>query len=144
MVISCICGVVIGYERKNRAKVAGMRTHCIVACASAMMMIVSKYGFGDLMQGYDKNAFSGNFHRIRVREPEEDELYVFRNISLNSHDRRGQKKYFPHAYANLVTREDVCFFECNAIDGICDNEGHGDYPYHSWAGGAREDLKYYN
>ena len=99
--------------------------------------------FGNLLQGYDKKAFSGNSHCIRVREPEEDELYAVRNISLNSHDRRGQKKYFPHAYANLVTREDVCFFERNAIDGICDNEGHGAYPYHSWAGGAREDLEYY-
>jgi len=99
--------------------------------------------FGNLLQGYDEKAFSGSSHHIRVREPEENELYAVRNISLNSHDRRGQKKYFPHAYANLVTREDVCFFERNAIDGICDNEGHGAYPYHSWAGGAREDLEYY-
>ena len=99
--------------------------------------------FGDLMRGYAENAFSGTCHHIRVREPEEDEIYTMRNISLNAHDRRGQKKYFPHAYANLVTREDVCFFERNAIDGICDNKGHGAYPYHSWAGGAREDLEYY-
>ena len=56
MLISCICGAVIGYERKNRAKVAGIRTHCIVACASAMMMIVSKYGFGDLIHGMDTLA----------------------------------------------------------------------------------------
>lgn len=56
MLLSCICGVVIGYERKNRAKVAGIRTHCIVACASAMMMIVSKYGFGDLIHGMDTLA----------------------------------------------------------------------------------------
>jgi len=99
--------------------------------------------FGNLLQGYDEKAFSGKRHHIKVREPEEEEIYTVRNISLNSHDRRGQKKYFPHAYANLVTREDVCFFERNAIDGICDNEGHGAYPYHSWAGGAREDLEYY-
>jgi len=56
MLISCICGTVIGYERKSRAKVAGIRTHCIVACASAMMMIVSKYGFGDLIHGIDTLA----------------------------------------------------------------------------------------
>ena len=36
MVISCICGILLGFERKNRAKVAEIRTHCIVACASAM------------------------------------------------------------------------------------------------------------
>ena len=98
--------------------------------------------FGDLRRGYDEKAFSGNSHHIKVSEPE-DTAYELRNIALNSHDRRGQKRYFPHAYANLVTREDVCFYERNAIDGIRDNEGHGPYPFHSWAGGAREDLEYY-
>ena len=45
-----ICGIIIGYERKNRAKEAGIRTHFIVASAAALMMIVSKYGFFDLIQ----------------------------------------------------------------------------------------------
>lgn len=45
-----VCGIVIGYERKNRAKEAGIRTHFIVASAAALMMIVSKYGFFDLIQ----------------------------------------------------------------------------------------------
>ena len=99
--------------------------------------------FGDLKYGYDEKAFSGNKHRIKVSEIDDETAYSVRNISLNSHDKRGQKRYFPHAYANLVTREDVCFFERNAIDGICENKGHGGYPYHSWAGGAREDLEYY-
>jgi len=52
MLVSCMCGIAIGFERKNRAKEAGVRTHCIVACASAMMMIISKYGFEDLIQMY--------------------------------------------------------------------------------------------
>lgn len=47
--LSCVCGAVIGYERKNRGKGAGIRTHTIVALASALMMIVSKYGFSDLV-----------------------------------------------------------------------------------------------
>ena len=47
--ISCLCGIIIGYERKNRAKEAGIGTHCIVACTSAMMMIISKYGFYDVI-----------------------------------------------------------------------------------------------
>lgn len=51
MLIASICGIVIGFERKNRAKEAGVRTHCIVACASALMMIISKYGFEDLVSG---------------------------------------------------------------------------------------------
>ena len=50
MVISCLCGIVIGFERKNRAKEAGVRTHCIVACAACLMMVISKYGFYDLIQ----------------------------------------------------------------------------------------------
>lgn len=49
LVVSCICGIAIGFERKNRSKEAGVRTHCIVACASALMMIISKYGFYDLI-----------------------------------------------------------------------------------------------
>lgn len=51
MLIAGLCGIAIGFERKNRAKEAGIRTHCIVACASALMMIISKYGFGDLLDG---------------------------------------------------------------------------------------------
>ncbi len=49
MIVSCICGIAIGFERKNRAKEAGVRTHCIVACAACLMMIISKYGFYDLI-----------------------------------------------------------------------------------------------
>ena len=51
IIIAGICGILIGYERKNRAKEAGLRTHCIVACASALMMIISKYAFFDLIEG---------------------------------------------------------------------------------------------
>ena len=52
LVLACICGFIIGYERKARYKPAGVKTHTIVALASALMMIVSKYGFGDVMD-YD-------------------------------------------------------------------------------------------
>lgn len=45
------CGILIGLERKNRSKEAGVRTHCMVACASALMMIISKYGFADMQIG---------------------------------------------------------------------------------------------
>lgn len=45
--IAAICGMVIGYERKNRMKEAGIRTHFIVAIGAALVMIISKYGFQD-------------------------------------------------------------------------------------------------
>lgn len=44
-----ICGAAIGFERKNRLKEAGIRTHLIVSLASALMMVVSKYGFFDVL-----------------------------------------------------------------------------------------------
>ncbi len=56
LVLACICGGIIGYERTNRGKGAGLRTHTIVALASALMMIVSKYGFTDLMRAGAKSA----------------------------------------------------------------------------------------
>ena len=49
IVIAGICGIFIGLERKNRSKEAGVRTHFVVACASALMMVISKYGFGDIV-----------------------------------------------------------------------------------------------
>ena len=91
---------------------------------------------------YGPVAFSGDSHRIRCSEPTEAEIYSERKISLNSHDRHNVPKYFPHAVANFVTREDPCFFERNAIDGVTDNLSHGPYPYHSWGGGLREDLEF--
>lgn len=44
-----LCGFVVGFERENHYKTAGIRTHTIVALASALMMIVSKYGFFDIL-----------------------------------------------------------------------------------------------
>lgn len=48
LITSVFCGFVIGFERKNRNKEAGIRTHVIVALASCLMMIISKYAFYDL------------------------------------------------------------------------------------------------
>ena len=49
LVVACLCGTCIGLERTRRLKEAGVRTHIIVCCASALFMIVSKYGFADLV-----------------------------------------------------------------------------------------------
>ncbi len=48
IVVSCLCGGIVGFERTRRYKEAGIRTHIIVCAASAMLMIVSKYGFLDV------------------------------------------------------------------------------------------------
>ena len=96
----------------------------------------------ELQMGYAPTAFQGETHTICAREVENEEFYAMRNIALNSHDLRLKTGGFPHAWANFVTREEPCFYERNAIDGEKNNQGHGSYPYHSWAGGARNDLEY--
>ena len=47
ILIAVLLGFAIGYERKLRFKEAGIRTHTIVCAGSALIMVVSKYGFGD-------------------------------------------------------------------------------------------------
>lgn len=47
-----LCGGIIGYERQRRRKFAGIKTHSIVALSSALMIILSKYGFYDVLSDY--------------------------------------------------------------------------------------------
>ena len=49
IVLAAILGALVGLERSKRQKEAGVRTHCIIACTSAMFMILSKYAFVDLV-----------------------------------------------------------------------------------------------
>lgn len=48
ILVAMLLGFALGLERKMRYKEAGIRTHTIVCVASALMMIISKYGFGDI------------------------------------------------------------------------------------------------
>lgn len=50
MILATFCGGLIGFERKSKAKNAGIRTHALIALGAAMTMVVSKYGFFDLLQ----------------------------------------------------------------------------------------------
>lgn len=45
LLLSAALGALVGLERSKRRKEAGIRTHCIIACTSALFMIVSKYAF---------------------------------------------------------------------------------------------------
>ena len=47
ILLATVLGAAIGLERTKRQKEAGVRTHCIIACASAVFMILSKYAFVD-------------------------------------------------------------------------------------------------
>ena len=46
---AAVLGGLIGLEREYRAKEAGFRTHFLVALGSAVFMIVSAYGFRDVL-----------------------------------------------------------------------------------------------
>lgn len=59
LLTAVICGAAIGIERTLRQKEAGIRTHIIVALGSALIMIVSKYGFFDLMSFSDSVKLDG-------------------------------------------------------------------------------------
>lgn len=59
IVAACLCGGAIGLERTLRQKDAGVRTHVIVAIGAALMMIISKYGFFDVL-AYDRVSLDGS------------------------------------------------------------------------------------
>lgn len=49
ILIALLSGGAIGIERSRHFKEAGLRTHVIVCVGAALIMVVSKYGFVDLM-----------------------------------------------------------------------------------------------
>ena len=49
LLVACLCGAVIGSERTRKYKGAGIRTHMIVALGAALFVIVSRYGFVDVV-----------------------------------------------------------------------------------------------
>lgn len=49
LLVACVCGALIGFERTKRYKGAGIRTHMIVALGAALFVIVSRYGFIDVV-----------------------------------------------------------------------------------------------
>jgi putative Mg2+ transporter-C (MgtC) family protein len=59
VVVACLCGGLIGLERTKRLKEAGIRTHIIVALGATLIMVVSKYGFSDVMEA-DASRIASN------------------------------------------------------------------------------------
>lgn len=59
ILLAGICGAVIGLERRKRFKDAGIRTHLILAIGCAVIMIVSKYAFSDVLD-YDAARVASN------------------------------------------------------------------------------------
>ena len=77
VLVACFCGALIGFERTKRFKEAGIRTHIIVCCAAATMMIVSKYAFVDLT-----NSSGTFFNGTRGADPARIAAQVISGISF--------------------------------------------------------------
>jgi putative Mg2+ transporter-C (MgtC) family protein len=51
LLLAFLLSSVVGLERQFRGKSAGLRTQTIVGTASALILLVSKYGFADVLAG---------------------------------------------------------------------------------------------
>ncbi|HET8978348.1 MAG TPA: MgtC/SapB family protein [Solirubrobacteraceae bacterium] len=51
LALAFLLSSLIGLEREWRQKSAGLRTHTLVGVGAALIMLISKYGFGDVVNG---------------------------------------------------------------------------------------------
>ena len=51
--LALVLSSLIGLEREMRLKSAGLRTHTLVGVGSCLIMLVSKYGFSDVISAYE-------------------------------------------------------------------------------------------
>ena len=93
---------------------------------------------GDGLAVSPPQAFAGEKHLIFIRPDESNE---YRNLARNPADQRGETAAYPHAAANVETRNESVFAARNTIDGVHIADGHGEWPYGSWGIGARTDAE---
>lgn len=60
---------------------------------------------------------------------------------MNVYDQHGETNCYPHATANVETRGESVFATHNAIDGVCENRSHGEWPYESWGINRQKDAQ---
>ncbi len=77
-------------------------------------------------------AFNGSPHLLTLCEAPASTGTTYRNLAENPYDNHQTTGVFPHATANVETRNEMVFAARNAIDGILENRSHGEYPYQSW------------
>lgn len=93
---------------------------------------------GDGLQVYAPGAFTDSMHLVSVRPALGN---PYRNLAENPADQRGTVQAYPHASANVETRNESVFAARNTIDGVHIANGHGIWPYGSWGIGARTDAE---
>lgn len=96
--------------------------------------------FGEKRIVYSPKAFWGERHYLYARVATKEEVKAYRNLALNPLDQPSNTTYYPHASANVETRNEAVFAARNAIDGVVANSSHGEWPYESWGINRREDA----
>ena len=93
---------------------------------------------GDGLAVYPPSAFAGDLHLISIAP---DAGRDYRNLAANPADQRGDVTAYPHATANVETRNESAFAARNVIDGQHIACGHGEWPFGSWGIGTRTDAE---
>lgn len=101
-----------------------------------------KLPFGDKRINLSPKVFWGELHLLSAKVAKEYEWKAYRNLSVNVNDQHGDITCYPHALANVETRNEVVFAAKNAIDGITVNNSHGEWPYQSWGINRRDDAAF--
>lgn len=92
------------------------------------------------VEAHVDHRFHNKRHYLSARIAAIEEVAGYRNWALNPHDQKDAHGCYPHAFANVETRNDATFFASNAIDGVYANTNHGSYPYQSWGINQQEDA----
>lgn len=66
LLLATVLGGIIGVERALRSKEAGPRTHCFIACATALFMILSKYAFLDYISPGEGGGVDGTLMACQI------------------------------------------------------------------------------
>lgn len=88
-----------------------------------------------------ETAFLSGRHHLMVRKAYDFEITRYQNLSFNAYDQKIFTGAYPHASANVETRNEVVFFAKNAIDGKYGNQSHGSYPFSSWGINQQKDAE---
>lgn len=97
---------------------------------------------GETLSVFPDGAFDNAEESVLCTEADDGEISAYRNLALNPADMPGQDTYFPHTYANFVTRNSIRFESRNTVDGFAETGGHYGFPFQSWGGGDRNDLEF--
>lgn len=98
--------------------------------------------FGEKRANMSPKAFEGTVHYLFAEAVTDTQVGVYRNLACNPYDVSGQPVCFPHASANIETRNETVFAARNAIDGVKANLFHGEWPYTSWGINRRDDAEF--